>query len=77
MPLPFQEATSVYAEYVTEEGVPTGEALVCLTDLEGRTASYLLSADDAERLGDLLVQIASARPKASSDNQPLEEGAGI
>ena len=74
---PFLEATEVHAEYVTEEGMPTGEALVCLTDLDGRTARYLLSADDSERLGDLLVQIASARPKASTDNVPLEEGAGI
>jgi hypothetical protein len=73
----FLEATEVQAEYVTEEGMPTGEALVGLTDLDGHTARYLLSADDAERLGDLLVQIASARPKASADNTPLEEGAGI
>jgi hypothetical protein len=77
MPPSFLEATSVHAEYVTEEGMPTGEALVCITDLEGRTNRYLLSADDAERLGDLLVQISSARPKASADNMPLEEGAGI
>ena len=77
MPPPFTEATEVHAEYVTEEGMPTGEALVCITDLDGQAARYLLSADDAERLGDLLVQISSSRPKASADNTPLEEGAGI
>lgn len=71
------EATEVHAEYVTEEGMPTGEALVSLTDLDGNITRFILSADDAERLGDLLVQIASARPKASPDNTPLEEGAGI
>ncbi len=71
------EVTTVHAEYVAEEGIPTGEALVCLTDIDGRETRFLLSADDAERLGDLLVVIASARPKASSDNTPLEEGAGI
>jgi hypothetical protein len=51
--------------------------MVTLTDLDGHSTCFLLSADDAERLGDLLVQIASARPKASPDNTPLEEGAGI
>jgi hypothetical protein len=71
------EVTEIHAEYVSEEGIPTGEALVCLTDLEGRETRFLLSADDAERLGDLLVQISSARRKASPDNTPLEEGAGI
>jgi hypothetical protein len=73
----YLQATEVHAEYVSEEGVPTGESIVSITDLDGRTTRFLLSADDSERLGDLLVQIASSRPKASKDNHPLEEGAGI
>ena len=67
----------VWAEYVSEDGCPTGEAWLVVRDGDEEQGRIMLSADDAERLGDLLVQIASSRHRASDDNVLNEQGAGI
>jgi len=67
----------VWAEYVDEDGMPTGEAWLVVSEGTAERWRLLLSPEDAQTLGDLLVQISSARPKASPDNFPNAEGAGI
>lgn len=71
------EVASQRAEYVTEDGTPTGEAIVAFRDFDGVEYEFVLCTDDAELLGDSLVRIASARPRASTDNIPNDHGAGI
>jgi hypothetical protein len=71
------EIPGIRAEYVHEDGIPTGEALLTITRDGGEAARVVLSPEDAERLGDILVQIASARPRGSADNFPNDLGAGI
>ncbi len=76
VPVSFTEH-GIWAEYVYADGVPTGEAILAVTAPDGEKIRVVLSPEDAELLGDLLVQISSARAHASTDNIPNDEGAGI
>jgi hypothetical protein len=71
------EVQDIWAEYVNEDGIPTGEAWVVLTGWDGEHIRFMISADNAQRLGDMLVRISSARPRASADNMPNDLGLGI
>lgn len=74
---PLSSGLTVWAEYAEEDGIPTGDAWLVVREGETEQGRILLSADDAEQLGDLLVQIASSRPRASGDNTLNDLGAGI